>query len=275
VNGKPEETIPCDGQGHLITNAVEVCNTGSLPLSGITINAPDIVALGDGCTNVANLRLALLPGQCTNLVLCVDLVTCPPSCDLAFSNHIRITATVDQTLTNVCSWTRNPSNQVVAITASTECSAVVKCLPPPHTGCTPGFWKNCTIHWQLTGYNTGQSVSSVFTMGNCCASLGSSSLLGALDFGGGPDICGAARNLLRAAVAALLNASSPEVDYPFTSQQVITMVNAAFQSCDRGTILTLASELDRDNNLGCRDSTGNGLPCHRLSGIPRVAPTRQ
>jgi len=202
------------------------------------------------------------------------LVTCPPTCEIAFSNHIRITATVDQTLTNVCSWTRNPSNQVVAITASTECSAVVECLPPPKTGCTPGFWKNCTIHWQLTGFTTGQRVSSVFTLGNCCTSLGSSSLLGALDFGGGSDVCGGARNLLRAGVAALLNASSTEVDYPFTAQQVITMVNAALQSCDRSTMISLASELDRNNNLGCRDARGNGLPCHRLPDVPRVAPLK-
>jgi len=273
VNGKPEETIPCDGQGHMITNAVEVCNTGSLPLSDITINAPDIVALGDACTNVANLRLSLLPGQCTNVALCIDIVTCPPDCSLAFSNHIRITATVDQTLTNVCSWTRNESNQVVAITASTECSAVVKCLPPPKTGCTPGFWKNCTIHWQPTGYRTDQSVSSVFSLGTCCTSLGNLSLMGALNLGGGSGVCGGAQNLLRAAVAALLNASSPELDYPFTEQQVITMVSAALQSCDRGTMIALASELDRDNNLGCGNANG-GLPCHRLSDVPRIAPTR-
>jgi hypothetical protein len=81
VNGKPHESIPCDGQGHMITNAVEVCNTGSLPLSDIAINAPDLVALG--CTDVANIRLSLLPGQCTNVILCTDLVTCPPTCGLA------------------------------------------------------------------------------------------------------------------------------------------------------------------------------------------------
>ncbi len=272
VNGKPHESIPCDGQGHLITNAVQVCNTGSLPLSDITINAPEIVALG--CTNVANLRLALLPGQCTNVLLCIDMVTCPPSCGLAFSNYIRITATVDQTLTNVCSWTANPSNQVVAVTASTECVATVECIPPPKTGCTPGFWKNCTIHWQPTGYRIDQSVSSVFSLGSCCTSLGNSSLLGALGFGGGSGVCGGAQILLRAAVGALLNASSPELDYPFTQQEVISLVNAALQSCDRGVIIALASELDRDNNLGCRGANGESLPCHRLSNFPRVAPDR-
>jgi hypothetical protein len=272
VNGQPSMKILCDGQGHLITNAVEVCNTGSLPLSDITIAAPNLSALG--CTNVANLRLSLLPGQCTNVVLCIDMVTCPPDCSIAFSNHIRITATVDQSLTNVCSWTRNQSGQVVAVTASTECDAVVECEAPPKAGCTPGFWKNCTIHWQPTPYRTDQKVSSVFTLGNCCATLGNASLLGAMDFGGGGDVCGAARNLLRAAVAALLNASSPEVDYPVTEQDVIGLVSAALQSCNRSTMLALASELDQANNLGCNDANGNSLPCKRLSDVQRVAPAK-
>jgi hypothetical protein len=256
----------------MITNAVEVCNPGSLPLSDITIDAPELVALG--CTNLANLRLSLLPGQCTNVLLCIDLVTCPSTCGLAFSNHISITATVDQTLTNVCSWTRNQSNQVVAVTASTECTATFECMPPPNTGCTPGFWKNCTIHWQLTGYSTGQSLSSVFSMGSCCTSLGNTSLLNALSFPGGSGVCGGAQILLHAAVAGLLNASSPELHYPFTAQELITMVNTALQSCDRDLMVTLGSEIDRDNNLGCNDSNGNGLPCHQLANIPRVAPTR-
>jgi hypothetical protein len=52
------------------------------------------------------------------------------------------------------------------------------------------------------------------------------------------------------------------------------MVNAALQSCNRATMIALASELDRDNNMGCSNSNG-GLPCHRLSDFPRVAPTRQ
>jgi len=212
--------------------------------------------------------------RCKEPGWCIDPVTCLPDCSLAFSNHVRITATVDQSLTNVCSWTRNPSNQVVAVTASTECTATVECLPPPKTGCTPGFWKNCTIHWGPTGYRTDQSISSVFTFGSCCTSLGGVSLLSALDFGGGSSTCEGAQILLRAAVAALLNASSPEVDYTYTEQQVITMVSAALQSCNRPTMVALASELDRANNRGCRDATGASLPCHRLSNIPRVLRTR-
>jgi len=274
VNGQPSIQIPCDQQPYMVTNALRVCNTGDLPIVG-TISAPYLVALGGDCTNVANIQVSLDPGQCELYTLCIDAVTCPPDCSLAFSNYVKVTATVDLSKTNVCAWTRDASNAVVQITATTECSAVVECQPQAKAGCTPGFWKNCTIHWQLTGYSTGQTVGSVFSLGNCCTSLGNTSLLAAMDFGGGGDVCGGARILLRAAVAALLNASSPEVDYPYTTQEVIGSVNAALQSCNRATIIALASELDWANNLGCRDANGNDLPCKRLTDIPRSAPTRQ
>jgi len=76
-------------------------------------------------------------------------------------------------------------------------------------------------------------------------------LLDALNYNGGSGRTGAARILLRAAVAALLNAASPNVDYPRTPAEVITSVNVALTSNSRSTMLTLAAELDRDNNLGC------------------------
>ncbi len=138
VNGRGFTEIPCDGESHLVTNSVRICNTGSLPLSDITILAPNIVALGGDCTNVANLRLALEPGECTNLTLCIDALICPPECGIAFTNHIEITATVDGSKTNVCAFTRNASNQVVAITASTECDAQVGCTQPEACRTTGG-----------------------------------------------------------------------------------------------------------------------------------------
>jgi hypothetical protein len=76
-------------------------------------------------------------------------------------------------------------------------------------------------------------------------------LAGALSYNGGSGTTGAARILLRAAVAALLNAASPDVDYPLTTAQVIAQVNAALASNNRTTMLNLASRLDASNNLGC------------------------
>jgi hypothetical protein len=41
------------------------------------------------------------------------------------------------------------------------------------------------------------------------------------------------------------------VDYPLTTAQVITLVDDAIASGDRGTILGVAAALDGLNNLGC------------------------
>ena len=81
--------------------------------------------------------------------------------------------------------------------------------------------------------------------------LDNRTLLQALNFRGGSGTTGAARILLRTAVAALLNSAHPDVDYPRTTAEVIADVNAALASHDRSTMLALAAELDDDNNLGC------------------------
>ena len=82
--------------------------------------------------------------------------------------------------------------------------------------------------------------------------LDSTTLAAALELGGGSGVGGASRNLLRAAVAALLNSAHPDVDYSLTDQQqVIGPVNAALAGGNRDTILALAEDLDRRNNGGC------------------------
>jgi len=118
-------------------------------------------------------------------------------------------------------------------------------------GCTPGYWKNHTDSWPPTGYSPSQSVSSVFSTSATYPALASASLLEALRFQGGSDNEGAAEILLRAAVAGLLDSSHPGVAYPRTPAQVIAEVDAALASGDRATMLTLATAIDQDNNLGC------------------------
>jgi hypothetical protein len=81
--------------------------------------------------------------------------------------------------------------------------------------------------------------------------LDNDTLLQALNYGGGPGVLGASRILLRAGVAALLNAASPDVAYSLTTAQVIAQVNGALASGDRATILSVASLLDTANNAGC------------------------
>jgi len=117
-------------------------------------------------------------------------------------------------------------------------------------GCTPGYWKNHPEDWPA-GYNESENVSSVFNVASCASELGGDTLLEALDYPGGNGKKGAARILLRAAVAAVLNAAHPDVNYPRTVGDVIDAVNQALASCNRDTMLSLATQLDRDNNEGC------------------------
>jgi hypothetical protein len=81
--------------------------------------------------------------------------------------------------------------------------------------------------------------------------LGGATLLEALNFGGGSTLADAAKILLRQAVAAVLNAYSPLVDFERTVDEIKFDVNTALLSGNRTTILSLAAALDGDNNLGC------------------------
>ncbi len=126
--------------------------------------------------------------------------------------------------------------------------------PPPPSGdqgCTPGYWKNHTDSWPPTGYSPAQSVESVFSAAAAYPAYGTPSLLQGLSFQGGSGVEGGVGNLLRAAVAALLNTAHSGVDYPRTTVGVISDVDAALASGNRDTMLSLASALDGDNNLGC------------------------
>lgn len=139
-----------------------------------------------------------------------------------------------------------------------ECEPPPPPPPPGKEGCTPGYWKanvkKGASEWALAGYSPAQSVGSVFAAG----SFNSATLLEALQFGGGSGVDGATQILLRAAVAAVLNAASPGVGYPLAVASIVGDVNAAIASADRSTILALASSLDATNNLGCPlNNSGN------------------
>jgi hypothetical protein len=123
--------------------------------------------------------------------------------------------------------------------------------PEEPAGCTPGYWKNHEDSWAGTGYAPGQTVGSVFSGASAFPSQAASSLLQALQGGGGSGLEGGARILIRAAVAALLNAAHPDVDYPRTTAQILADVSSALTSGNRNTMLNLAAALDNDNNIGC------------------------
>jgi hypothetical protein len=114
-------------------------------------------------------------------------------------------------------------------------------------GLTPGFWKNHPELWQ--GYSPNQTLESVFNVPDALG-LDNVTLLQALSFGGGTGVKGAAQNLFRHAVAAILNAAHIHVDYALTTSQIISQVNTALASNNASTINTLKDLLDKYNNAG-------------------------
>ena len=88
-------------------------------------------------------------------------------------------------------------------------------------GCSQGYWKNHTASWGLTDYNTYDRYEDVFGVPY------EKTLLQALNSGGG------GQNALgRQAVAALLNASHPSVDYFYAEDEVIEIVQDAYDTGD-------------------------------------------
>ncbi len=155
---------------------------------------------------------------------------------------------------NTATVTGHPESSGDAVTDSDPSHYFASQAPPPpppptgDQGCTPGYWKNHTDSWTPTGYAPAQSVESVFGAAAAYPAYGAARLLQGLSFQGGTGVEGGVGNLLRAAIAALLDAAHPGVDYPRTTVGVISDVDAALASGNRDTMLSLASALDSDNN---------------------------
>jgi hypothetical protein len=194
---------------------------------------------------------------------CATGLSCSPSSHgpwhLTDSDSIVYTTTVTRmtgvacgielTVSNEATLTESTSNETRTSSADVVISTGVCPLTlAPGQGCTPGYWKNHPVSWST--FWPSSPVSSVFPA-SAAYDLGSFVLIDGLAYRGGSDDRGAAEILLRAAIAALLNAAHPDVDYPRSTAQVLADVNAALTSDDRATMITLASALDRDNNLGC------------------------
>lgn len=119
-------------------------------------------------------------------------------------------------------------------------------------GCSPGFFKNNTGAWEE--YSSSTTLGSVFTLPAYLSDLADDTFLEALDYSGGPTLEDKAKTLLRAAVAAVLNAAHEGVGYPLRRDGVdgiIARVNTALAGANADAIENLKDELDAANNLGC------------------------
>jgi hypothetical protein len=126
------------------------------------------------------------------------------------------------------------------------------CPQGPPAGCSHGEWKHFDQDlWMQAGYHPDDLIGDVFTVPMDLNDLTDDSLYDALRYGGGPQAIGGGRILLRHAVASLLNAAHPEINFVLTETQVLQMVNEALASMDRHTMLQLKDMLEEYNHLGC------------------------
>lgn len=104
-------------------------------------------------------------------------------------------------------------------------------------GCTPGYWRQAHHFDSWTAYQPHDSFDAVFGV-----SYGGTLLDGVWARGGQENA------LARHAVAALLNAASPDVPYEYTEVEIIALVQGAFASGDFNGAKNL---LEFQNELGC------------------------
>ena len=130
--------------------------------------------------------------------------------------------------------------------------------PPPYgKGCTPGYWKQSQhfASWIPTGLSPNGLIGSVFANASLYSLSGTSmanyKLVDGLAFKGGTGLVGAAQILLRAGIAAELNARYSGLGYPMTAATIVTAVNNSLSGANRAAMITLAGQLDDLNNLGC------------------------
>ncbi|MHB1155376.1 MAG: SdrD B-like domain-containing protein [Phycisphaerales bacterium] len=120
-----------------------------------------------------------------------------------------------------------------------------------YEGLTPGYWKQSQHFDDWVGYQTTDSFNAIFGV----TSSNNPTLLQALGAKGGGEFA-----LERHAAAALLNAANPDVNYQYTTAQIIAMVQQAYATGDfesAKNVLAAANELEL-NNCGRTTSTDHG-----------------
>ncbi len=116
------------------------------------------------------------------------------------------------------------------------------------SGCTPGYWKQ-EQHFDSwpEPFAPDTMLRDVFVTVPA-EYVPDDTFLEALNYGGGPGVEGATGILLRAAVAALLNAQALGLAFEDSPTEVIDSTVGRLQSQWRPTILTRATYFDSINN---------------------------
>lgn len=122
-------------------------------------------------------------------------------------------------------------------------------------GCGPGFWKNNADKNGANAWPAGYFPSTTLAAAGFVNTEGidptSYSLRNALEFSGGPTLEDAERNMVKHAVAALLNAATPGVNYPWSEGQVLGEANDALATNNRQALNVQKDEFEAMNSQGC------------------------
>jgi uncharacterized repeat protein (TIGR01451 family) len=144
-------------------------------------------------------------------------------------------------LVNSVTVNASPTGFPNVITATAQDSVAIT-PPQAGEGCTPGYWKQDQHFDSWVGFSPNQTLESVFNVPDSLG-LDNVTLAEALALNGG-----GVNALLRHAVAALLNSSSPGVDYDLSTAAVIAATNAALASGDYEAQKNIFAAL---NEQGC------------------------
>lgn len=136
--------------------------------------------------------------------------------------------------------------------------------PVGNQGCTPGYWKVEQHFGSWQEYTPSQLIKAQFGDPNTFPSsvrfVKDLTFLQALKGDGGPGLAGGARILMRASIAAFLNAANDNVAFAYRRDQLPPdnpspmpdgmrpLIKAALQSGSRDQMISLAATLDAANN---------------------------
>ncbi len=143
------------------------------------------------------------------------------------------------TTTKPTTTTTHATTTTTKATTTTTHATTTTTMPRGGDGCTPGFWRQAHHYDSWVGFSPGDDYETVFGVNAVFeATLGE-----AVRLRGGGEYA-----LARHAVAALLNSTSPDVDYAFTTGQVIDLVQDAYATGDFEEAKDMLAD---ENEEGC------------------------
>jgi hypothetical protein len=115
-------------------------------------------------------------------------------------------------------------------------------------GCTPGYWKNHTDQWVT--FTPDQPVDMFEIPAWLWMLMQNDTPMDLLKYRGGPGDDGAARILLRHAMAAMLNSRHPDINYQVGRREIQERVRDALTG-DREDMLQAKAVFEFLNERGC------------------------